>query len=79
MAGRMPIQNPYNHTVMPYNILVIFFRYHGHKYCCYFGIRILQCNEIGKKLAKRWKNQRHDTVRNINRDEFIEESTAEQV
>jgi len=76
----MPIQNPYNTTIMPYDFRVIICVIMAMNTVATLGYEFFVVNGIGKKLAKRWKNRKHDTMQgNINSDELIEEPTAEQV
>jgi hypothetical protein len=52
MTGRMPIQNPYNHTIMPYDFRVIMCVIMAANAIAISGYDYFIVNGIGKKLAR---------------------------
>eukprot|EP00978_Attheya_sp_CCMP212_P034692 scaffold146717_cov64-Attheya_sp.AAC.1 len=71
MTGRMPIQNPYNHTIMPYDFRVIICVIMAANTIAISGYDYFIVNGIRKKLARGFKlNKGHA---NVNGEHIYEE------
>jgi hypothetical protein len=73
MTGRMPIQNPYNHTLMPYDFLVIVCLIMAANAVATGGYDYYIVNGIGKKVARGFNKGRaaNENGENIYEEDFV--------